>query len=351
MRRVAPAVGLFFTAPLVAEFLLGNLPITLLVGLVFLAPLYGGGALLVREFVRRTGRGWPSILLLGLAYGVFEEGITTQSLFNRNYVGAHLLDVGYVPALGIAVPWTLAVLALHTVWSISVPIGLVEAMVPQRRTTPWLGKVGLTVTGVLFVFGSVATTAMQIARDPFVASVPQFAGVAVVVVALVVAAFLIRPHRAVTSTESSVREVGRRAPSVWLVGGFALVCGSAYRLTPDHTAAWVPVVMMAAIAGVAVTTVTYWSRRPGWEPRHQLALVAGAALAYALHAFIETPILPVSTTVDRAGDVFFGAAAVLAIAVAARRTRQAPAGVTESVAPTGNASPHRFPTHPQQPAP
>ncbi len=323
MRRVAPAVGLFFAAPLVAEFLLGNLPITLLVGLVFLAPLYGGGALLIREFVRRTGRGWPSILLLGLAYGVFEEGITTQSLFNRNYVGAHLLDVGYVPALGIAIPWTLAVLALHAVWSISVPIGLVEAMAPERRTTPWLGRIGLTVTGVLLVFGSVATTVMQIARDPFVASVPQFAAVAVVIVALVVAAFLIRPSRTVTTEEAPAEGLGRRGPSVWLVGGLALVCGSAYRLTPDHTAAWVQVVMMLAVAGVAVATVTYWSHRPGWAPRHQLALVAGAALAYALHAFIETPILSVSTTVDHVGDVVFGTAAVVAILVAARRTRQA----------------------------
>lgn len=275
--------------------MMGNLPVTLLVGLVVLAPLYGGGALLIREVVRRTGRGWPSILPLGLAYGIFEEGVTTQSLFNRNYVGAHLLDVGYVPALGIAIPWTLAVLALHTVWSISAPIGLVEAMVPRFRTTPWLGKVGLTVTGTLFVLGSVATTAMQLA------------------------------------------------------GGFALVCGSAYRLTPDHTAALVPVVVMLAVAGVAVTTVTYWSRRPGWAPRHQLALVAGAILAYGLHAFIETPVLPVSATVDHVGDVFFGVVAALAIAVTARRTRQAsiePAAMaTETTSNVGLVDSRTHPQH------
>ena len=50
MRRIAPAVGLFFLAPLVAEFLLGNLPIKLLSALIVLAPLYGGGALLIREW-------------------------------------------------------------------------------------------------------------------------------------------------------------------------------------------------------------------------------------------------------------------------------------------------------------
>ena len=63
LRRIAPAVGLFFLAPLVAEFLLGNLPVTVLPALVLLAPLYGGGALLIREVTRRAGRGVPPMLV------------------------------------------------------------------------------------------------------------------------------------------------------------------------------------------------------------------------------------------------------------------------------------------------
>lgn len=46
MKRVAPAIALFFIAPLVAEYLLGDIPINLLFALIFLAPMYGGGALL-----------------------------------------------------------------------------------------------------------------------------------------------------------------------------------------------------------------------------------------------------------------------------------------------------------------
>ena len=68
MKRIAPALTLFFLGPFVAEFLLGNLPLTVLPAMIVLAPMYGGGALLIRESVRRTGRGWPSILVLGLAY-------------------------------------------------------------------------------------------------------------------------------------------------------------------------------------------------------------------------------------------------------------------------------------------
>jgi hypothetical protein len=62
---------------------LAGLPITFLFALVLLAPLYGGGALLIRELARGAGRGWPTILLLALAYALLEEGITTMSLLNR----------------------------------------------------------------------------------------------------------------------------------------------------------------------------------------------------------------------------------------------------------------------------
>src|SRR5580698_10225032 len=78
-RGIWPALALFFTAPLEAEYLLGDLPIKMLPALIVLAPMYGGGALLIREVARRTGRGWPAILVLGMAYAIFEEAFTTQS--------------------------------------------------------------------------------------------------------------------------------------------------------------------------------------------------------------------------------------------------------------------------------
>jgi hypothetical protein len=55
---------------MVREFLLGNISIdTLPVGLV-MAPMYGGGAVLVREFARRLRKGWPTMFLQALVYGV-----------------------------------------------------------------------------------------------------------------------------------------------------------------------------------------------------------------------------------------------------------------------------------------
>src|SRR5215216_6308961 len=139
---MAPVLLLLVIPPLVAEFLLGDVTLASLPALVLFIPLYGGGALLIREVVRRRGGGWPAIVVFAAAFGVVEEGLATQSLFNPDYAHQHLLSSGFLPALGIAIPWTVYVLSLHVIWSICTPIALVESMFPSRRTEPWLRTPG-----------------------------------------------------------------------------------------------------------------------------------------------------------------------------------------------------------------
>jgi len=293
MRRVAPAVALFFLSPLVAEFLLGDFPITLIFLVLALAPMYGGGALVIRELVRRTGRGWPSIILLALAYGVLEEGATTMSLFNPNYVDAHLLDQGFVPALGIAVPWTVFVLTLHTVWSISVPIALIEEWTP-RRTTPWLRTPGFVIGCVLLALGCFGTTMSTYGNEHYVAAWPKLLAVAIVVIALIVAAFRL-PRRDAPASR-------RPAPSPWVVLATTLLAGVLFFVT-NWSPVWAGVAaMLVALAGVAVA-IARWSRAPGWGSWHRLAAAAGALLTYAWHSFTTHPLMgggPVVTPVSHA---------------------------------------------------
>jgi hypothetical protein len=304
---------LFFVAPLVAEFLLGNLPINLFGALVVLAPFYGGGALLIREMVRRTGRGWPSIFVLAFSYAIFEEAFTTQSLFNPNYLhlNMHLLDHAYLPVLGIGAWWTVFVLTLHTVWSIPVSIGLVEALVPDRATTPWLRGIGLGVASVLFALAAVATTVFGIKQDRFVASVPQFAVAAAICVITAVVAFRLPKASAVVAMGW--------VPSPWWIGASALIAGSVFMVVPP---AWgwgavgIYLFLDFAMTGIAFVM----SRRAGWNSRHRLALAGGAALAYAWHAFIETPAVGGAGRVDRIGNVIFAAGLIVMLAFAARRT-------------------------------
>ena len=311
-RSLGAAISLFFLAPLVAEFLLGNLPITLLPALVMLAPMYGGGALLIRELARRAGRGWPSIVLLALAYGMLEEAFTTQSLFNSNYLklNLHLLDHAYIAPLGIGGHWTIFVLTLHVAWSISAPIALIEAAVPDRAETPWLGPVGLFVTAFLFALGIVGTTAMSYRTDHFLSSAAQFAtsGIAIVVLALV--AFVLPKTPAVSANWT---------PNPWLVGALALAAGSAVLLIPAEWGWYAAAAILLLDLGLAAA-VLFWSRQSTWNLLHTLALGGGAALAYAWHAFVEKPVIGSGGHSVRIGNAVFALAALVLITFAAKQS-------------------------------
>src|SRR5689334_23045417 len=100
LHRIAPALLLMLLAPVIAEFLLGDFTVLALPLILVLGWQYAGGALFIRELARQLPRGWPTMLFLALAYGLIEEGFTTQSLFNPNSVGQRLLDYGFLPMLG-----------------------------------------------------------------------------------------------------------------------------------------------------------------------------------------------------------------------------------------------------------
>lgn len=315
--RIAPAIGLFFVAPLIAEFLLGNLPIKLLPALILLAPFYGGAAVLIRESARRAGRGWPTMLLLGLAFAIVEEAFTTQSLFNPDYLRLkmHLLDPAYIPALGMGAWWTMLMVNLHPFWSIATPIALIEASVPRRAATPWLGRTGSAATAVLFGAGGVAMTRLTLRGDPFVASHLQLASAAVVVLLLVATAFLL--------PRLSAGRIAGWVPSPWVAGLVALLCGSAVRTIPPRWG-WGAAAAMLAVDLIFLAAVFVWSRRAGWDARHKLAVGAGGALTYAWYGFVQVPVIGGGATVSsRIGNAVFALAALGLIWFAARRTSSA----------------------------
>jgi hypothetical protein len=328
IRRAAPAIGLFFLAPLVAEFLLGNLPIILLPAVVALAPLYGGGALLIRELVRRLGLGWPNILILAAAYAVLEEGLTTQSLFNPNYADQHLLVDGYIPALGIAVPWTLYVIGIHVFWSICTPIMMMEVISGERRTTPWLGRKGLIITGVLFAIGIVISTAINMAQWPYTATAGQFATTGVILALLIAAGLLLRV---------TIRRRNGTAPSGRTVLIATLLAGGIFQgMTLADLPTWVGVAVFVLVVVAYLVVIAGWSARDGWGDMQRLAVGAGALITYAWHSYAKSPHGAAEIAIELIGNTVFTAGALYLIWFAWRRVTRPPvsdAGETPAAAP------------------
>ncbi|GAA1714750.1 hypothetical protein GCM10009745_73890 [Kribbella yunnanensis] len=348
MRRVAPAIGLFLLAPFVGEFLLGNLRLDELgIGLI-LAPMYGAGALLIREVARRTGRGWPTMVLLAIAYAMMEEGPIDQLLWNDSYAGHDLLHGdSYIPALGMSVELTVAIIALHTVWSICVPIALVET-ITSRRTTPWLHTPGFVVVALVYVVGAVLVFLGNYSEEHFLASPWQIGGVALVIAALVVAAFRpgpagpAAPANRMGESESRAGAGGvvgeelaertglagpagstGRAPAPWVVGAFGLVATSAYwgpsTLVTAGWYEWVNVVTFCVVAGVGVLVVRRWAGLVGWGQGQVFGLAAGATLTYVWTAFPTVPESGGSAVGDLVGNVVFGGIALVVLGVGVRK--------------------------------
>ncbi len=148
-----PILFLFILSPAVGELLSGSSPpleffnpITFLI----LGSLYGSGALLVREYARRWGKGWRSILLLGAAYGIIEEGILVRSFFDPNWVDLGILGT-YGRWLGVNWVWAEWLTIYHAIFSITIPILLVELYYPEYRAQRWLSPKQLRVFQTVFI--------------------------------------------------------------------------------------------------------------------------------------------------------------------------------------------------------
>ena len=170
MRRIPPALVLFFLAPVTGELLSGSAPPVEFFNpfaLIVLPALYGSAALLLRELALHWQKRWPTILVLGLAYGIVEEGLMVKSFFDPNWMDLGLLGV-YGRFGGVNWVWAISLMIYHATVSITIPILLVELMYPEQRDQLWLGRRGHIGLSLLLaadvLFGYLAMTTY---RPPF----------------------------------------------------------------------------------------------------------------------------------------------------------------------------------------
>lgn len=302
MKRIAAVITLALLSPLIAEYLSGSMSFANIGAMPVMFAMYGGGAVLIRELVRRTGRGWPSIVWLGMAYALMEEGIADQSLFNPNFMGLHMLAAGFIPALGIGVPATIFAFGIHVIWSIAVPIALTESLFPGIGHEPWVGRIGLAVAALFYAAGVTFIT-LYFAKK-FFASPAQIGASVIGIVVLAGIAFALPRTRLKRSGP---------APSPWIAGFVGLVATLAFVLSygigvkhwPWQAAAGGMTLALAVLLGFAFVA----GRNSDWKPMHTYALAAGALLTSCWTGFF--------TEIALHGPAMLSAHAILAAAIVA----------------------------------
>lgn len=277
--RFFAVLTLLLLSPFVGEFLLGNIPpdpLSWLTMIPQLILLYGGGAVLIREVCRRLGHGYPSMVLLALAYALIEEGIVLGTLFNREYLDLGLLDYGWVPALGTSPVWSVYVLTIHVVWSIMIPIVLAESLFPGRAREPWLRLPGIIVVAVIYLLGALLLGAGSFYTYGFFPEIPQLVTVAALAVLSILAGLVLRP---------AGRAKPGEAPPALAVAVLTLVSGSALILAQEFDELLTTYALMGAALVIGGSTVLIAGGRRGWRAAHTTAAVTGALGAYCWAGF------------------------------------------------------------------
>lgn len=307
--RWLAALCLLLLSPFIGEFVLGNVPALELYLLPFLVPLYGAGALLVREFGRRSG-GWPSIALLALAYAILQPALIEMSLFNPGF-GGHDFTAVFVPQLGFSPLYTLVFVGGHFIWSICLPIMLVETIAGRSvASRPWLGNWGLAGVVLLFALGLLMYVDEFQTTERFIAPWPHLVVAAVLVIALVTAALRRRP--------SDRPRSDRPVPAPIFVALGALALSSAFFAAPED---WAGVALKLAALALAALGLVPRLRSIRWTPIHTAALAAGILMTYVWGSFVLIDLMGRTTPFDIVAQVGVGLLALAVAAIAAWRSR------------------------------
>lgn len=321
-RLAGPIWTLLVLAPFIGEILSGSTRTSILFVFIPEVMVWGVGALLCRELVRRWRAGGVSLLLLGLTVSVAEEFIIQQtSLAPLPFPGSH---ADYGRLWGLNLVYLLFMLGYESIWVVVVPVQLTELFFPRQAIQPWLRMRGIIISVIAFLLGSrIAWYGWTQQARPRLHAAPYHPPLTLLalgfalIALLILAAYLVRGLALPKSGDS------RTTVPAWVAGVTAFVMGAAWfeviaQVFVPHPLQpfWAVIAAGVVWAGIAFTLFTRWSSRPSWSEIHRFSAALGATLAC-----MAVPYLTISTwpKVDAIGKVLFDVLAIVGFLILGRK--------------------------------
>lgn len=149
--------------------------------------LYGPGVLLIREAMVRWRKGVGSVLILGAAYGILEEGVALNTLFDPAAGPVGNLGV-YGHWAGVSWVWLAGIVPVHMIFSITIPIIFLGIALPETRGFSFLGGKKTAVALAVLASDVLGLFLLIALGEKFWMGAPVLVGSFVVIGVLVVAA-------------------------------------------------------------------------------------------------------------------------------------------------------------------
>lgn len=289
-----PVWCLLLLAPFLAEVLTGSTRLSTLFAFVPEVAIWGVGALVSRELVRRWRAGWPSLLMLGLALSIAEEFLIQQtSIAPLPFPGAH---ADYGRWIGVNWVYFLFMLAFESVWVVLMPVKVTELLFPRHTAKPWLHTRGLTVCCIVFLLGCRAAWYAWIKRvRPMLHAVPYRPPLALIlsgvlaILALIAFAWLLRNFEP--------KKVERGILPAWAIGAMSaiasavwfLLLGQIFQPHPTHSAEAV-VGCEIVLAVVMFVLFAVWTGSTRWSNTDAWTACFGASLGSSAITCIDMAI-------------------------------------------------------------
>ncbi len=284
LKRTPPWLTLLLLAPILGELLSAHQsPLEFFNpgNFLILSLPYGFGAILCRELVVRWKKGLLGLLLLGIAYGIYEEGIVVHSFFNPNWgeLGA-LARYGYFA--GINWTWSECMVHFHTFISIGASVMIAEMIYPARRDKSWVNGKGMVICAVAFL----AWIPLGFMMTDYFPPLGLYVLSWVVFIALIAAVyfFLALP----------VPHAKRKVPNPLFFFLLGAVNMAVFFLAVFSTPDWsrpplaVTAIFLIVLDSVTLWLIQHWSGNGyTWDNRHRLALVAGFLTFFVYFCFAK----------------------------------------------------------------